>query len=373
MLIGTIIYFCLGSFLISWSGCQANLVGKDDKTNASASFGKLKTLGPLNTIRSVHTATRLNDGRVLIAGGMNNAETALDNVEIFDPKTGKFYPAPAMKYPRVGHSAVLLKDGTVLLAGGYTNRKPSATAEIFDPQTNQFEITGNLKIARGGHTATLLDDGRVLVAGSENGEKDAEIYDPKTRKFTATGNLNTGRFAHTATLLKNGEVLLTGGSGREVTGAAEIFDPQTGAFRNAGQLAVPRYKHSAVLLDDGSVLVVGGSDDRDWNGQIASAEIYDVRSGKFKTISEMNVKRFKIATALVKLPDGRVVVAGGNELIEIFDPKTGKFSGLEEKTGSSNYYTTVTLLDNNRILIIDGYDRSIKANGRAFLLETTQP
>ena len=49
--------------------------------------------------RGRHTATRLGDGRVLIAGGWN--EKALGSAEVFDPGTGAFVPVSgSMVKPR---------------------------------------------------------------------------------------------------------------------------------------------------------------------------------------------------------------------------------------------------------------------------------
>jgi hypothetical protein len=97
------------------------------------------------------------------------------------------------------------------------------------------------------HTATLLSDGRVLVAGGcPNGPAyvvgnflaSAEIYDPKTGKFTATGSMAGGRTYQQATLLADGRVLVTAGEGDNQIVAplasAEIYDPKTGTFSPAG-------------------------------------------------------------------------------------------------------------------------------------------
>src|SRR6185503_3325777 len=82
--------------------------------------------------RRGHTATRLSDGRVLIAGGENSTGT-LNETELYDPSSGTFSAAANMATARADHSATLLADGRVLIAGGH-----HASTEIFDPSTGAF-------------------------------------------------------------------------------------------------------------------------------------------------------------------------------------------------------------------------------------------
>src|SRR5215213_2076242 len=84
-----------------------------------------KTVGHISEIvnlaeaRASHTSTLLNDGRVLIAGGMERNGVYFDTAEIFDPGSNRFGPEISMTHKRVSHSATLLSDGRVLLAGGW--------------------------------------------------------------------------------------------------------------------------------------------------------------------------------------------------------------------------------------------------------------
>src|SRR5262245_48072889 len=83
---------------------------------------------------------------------------------------GFFAPTGSMGTMRSLHTATLLEDGRVLVIGGILNRGLSASialgsAELWDPATGTFSPAGSLAVARGMHTATLLQDGRVLVAG----------------------------------------------------------------------------------------------------------------------------------------------------------------------------------------------------------------
>jgi hypothetical protein len=226
--------------------------------------GILQPTGNLVAARYGHTATLLQDGRVLITGGATVTATA----ELYDPVSGTFSPAGNMSVSRVFHTATLLANGKVLVTGWW------ASAELYDPATNSFTPTGSMAVDRYSYTATLLPNGKVLVAGGQYGYGDfyegpAEIYDPGTGQFTPAGAMLTPRSGHTATLLPNGTVLLAGGDvpGYVPTGWTEIFHPDTSSFTPGPTMSQARVLHTATLLPDGSVLVVGGSSDN-------SAEIY---------------------------------------------------------------------------------------------------
>ena len=115
----------------------------------------------------------LQDGRTLITGGVS-ASGALASVEIFDT-TGNFCAAPlcvppaSMNFARSKHTATVLQDGRVLVAGGIGGGgTPVASAEIYDPAANTWTVTGSLLMARSGHTASSkLGREWVIYKGGE--------------------------------------------------------------------------------------------------------------------------------------------------------------------------------------------------------------
>jgi hypothetical protein len=123
-----------------------------------------------------HTATLLNNGMVLIAGGLNPNLQAFpndDRAELYDPNAGKFTATGNMTRKRGGPATTLLSDGRVLLAGGALG----TTAELYDPSTGTFTATGSMTVERlrPSPTAILLGNGKVLVAGGDSGGT-AELY-----------------------------------------------------------------------------------------------------------------------------------------------------------------------------------------------------
>ena len=269
--------------------------------------------GTMTTARESQTATLLHDGRVLIAGGDASASVPLASSELYDPATGTFVPAGSMGTTREFAAAVLLPDGRVLIAGGWDGSAALASAEIFDPASGEFSRTGSMSAARESATMTPLPDGRVLIAGGWDGSvalASAEIFDPQTGTFSRTGSMATGREYHTATLLSDGRVLIAGGwDGSAALASAEIFDPATGIFSRTGSMASVRVFQTAVQLPDGGVLVAGGEDGAGGTA-LASAELYDPVSGTFRPGGAMAAAR--ISFTATPLPDGRILFAGGS-------------------------------------------------------------
>ena len=78
--------------------------------------------GSMGTARGFHTATLLQDGRVLITGG-ENGSGQLSSAEVYDPATGTFAATGSMGTARYGHTATLLQDGRVLMTGRYERQR----------------------------------------------------------------------------------------------------------------------------------------------------------------------------------------------------------------------------------------------------------
>jgi hypothetical protein len=106
------------------------------------------------------TATSLSNGRVLITGTDGGAAA-----ELYDEATGKFTPTGSMSTTRGDGTATRLADGRVLLARGWWGNDALASAELYDPATGKFSRTGSMGTPHLMNTATLLPSGKLLIAG----------------------------------------------------------------------------------------------------------------------------------------------------------------------------------------------------------------
>jgi hypothetical protein len=95
--------------------------------------------------------------------------------------SGTFIATGSMAIARTGHTATLLQDGRVLVTGGYVGTLGLLTAELYNPATGTWSLTGAMTARRLWHTATLLPDGRVLIVGGTGSFEplvSAELYEP---------------------------------------------------------------------------------------------------------------------------------------------------------------------------------------------------
>jgi hypothetical protein len=191
----------------------------------------------------------LPNGKVLVAGG-GNSSGFLYSTELYDPASGTWTATGSLNITRSLHTATLLANGLVVVAGGYSPYSGGilASAELYDPASQTWTTTGALNNARDYHTATLLPDGQVLVAGGEymSALASAELYDPASGVWTTTDSLNTARECHTATLLPNGQVLVAGGwnEGSGYLRSAELY--------GAASAVPPTLLTKAVMLPAGT-------------------------------------------------------------------------------------------------------------------------
>ena len=329
--------------------------------------------GSMSEARMKATATLLQNGEVLVAGGAiyeGSEVVGTNSAELYDPASGKFTRTGSMTTSRVYQTATLLSDGRVLIVGGSAANcgtrcgdfnNALATAEIYNPATGKFSRTGSMSQYRTSAAAVRLNDGRVLVFGGDN--PSADIYDPLTGKLTRIGTL-TAHFGYSnpnhAILLPDGKALMI--SSDDNGPAVIAFDPSSGKLTHTplhpGPLTGAFFDgdgpDTATLLRDGRVLLA----------ERGYLEVYDPATGVVADAGAISAPDSTPAKfgqpAATLLDDGRVLIAGGyvgesNKMIDLaflYDPASGP--SQIDPMQSARYGQTATLLPNGSVLIVGG-------------------
>ncbi len=308
------------------------------------------TNSPLKAARWSHTAALLTNGSVLIAGGTiynvsgNFADT--NGCELYNPAAGTSTLTGSMQVHRHSHTATRLTNGQVLVAGGGGN----ATSELYAPSSGTWINLANMSDERLAHTATLLPSGKVLAAGGyndSNGQElsSAELYDPVSGTWTSTGQMPYAADSEAAALLTNGMVLVCGGSqdGNAVTNSA-LYNPVSQTWTNTAPMKQARSGHTATALTNGMVLVVGGGD--------VTAEIYDPVAGTWTYVASMNDGR--VYPQALLLNNGQVMVLGdANPHVELYDPASDTWT-YTDSLPVPGHFQTATLLSGGQVVVTGG-------------------
>jgi len=290
-------------------------------------------------LRDAHGATVLDDGRVLLSGGLSEDgignPIARDDFTLFDPQTQAFSAATGqLSAGRAQFKAIKLDDGRVMIIGGADETETAhASCEIWNPSTGQTSGAASMSVARVVHTATKLSDGRVFVAGGASQFSSAdligslssllsstEIYDPVADSWSNGPSLQMTRAGHAASLTGDGKVLITGGIEVQVVFGAPIpsisndcrlYDPVTNTLQNVSDFSGDRALHAQVTLDNGDVLITGGAQ-ADFLAltatPLASSRVYNSASDSWTNVGDMATARG--FHQLINV-GGEVVVIGG--------------------------------------------------------------
>jgi hypothetical protein len=353
------------------------------------------------------SATALDDGRVLLAGGFENPtvedgltrlEAACDAV-LYDPGTARFSsPVPLATGCRGMHRALKLSDGRVLLAGGtrelmvdfggVVTVRPSGdhlvtTAEVFDPETNQFSPAGSAaEIGRADPAAVAMADDKVVLLGGRTTSLRSDgiltgRQSGNTWSFSATGAflLAPRNGARAARL--NAGILVAGGN-ESGTDPLELIDPTSYASEPVSlSVTAPLcvFGHSLTRLSGVEVLIAGGVPDDAGapGGGVVSISL----DSSPPAVWEGALQHTRAFHAASLLEDGRVLLAGGLDRnlaarkdLEVLTPG-GTSQVLTEATlAAESIGMAAALLPDGSVLLAGGLD--LEAGGTVELSSTVQ-
>ncbi|MBI3181163.1 MAG: hypothetical protein HYZ28_03365 [Myxococcales bacterium] len=377
-------------------------VGKFTPPNSINALGNCTRL---STARAGHTATLLQNGKVLIAGGYelkSGKRSALHRAEFFNPATGGFEDAPDLgvvntaqqftPLPRAFHTATLLKNGQVLIWGGEGydasgTVAPWASVLIFDADQNMYlglpwnYVTG---VGRTRHAAALERSGKVLVVGGytrKQGSSDlsledrVEWYDPASAKGTVVGGVSLPRGEMSGVPVQDGRYVAVAGGfdGTVLKDEVSFFEFDGTAFVKAQSSSPPRLREprraagAALFRQGNDVLLVGGYTDPSTVKPASTSEIVTTKDS-FTVAEGPTVGAARGDICAAALSDGRVLAIGGRTVDGVGAPprsdgtvellvsqSSGASSVLaKESLRKPAYHHTCTVMADGSVLVLGG-------------------
>ncbi|KXH63527.1 hypothetical protein CNYM01_14033 [Colletotrichum nymphaeae SA-01] len=272
-----------------------------------------------------------------------------------------------------------LASGKIIITGG----ENAEAVSVYDPATNQFTRAADMVIARGYQTSATLSDGRIFTIGGSftgpQGGKTGEVYDPAKNRWTllqgtdptpllTTDHEGIWRTDNHAWLYgwRNGSVFQAGPSKAmnwyRTNGAGSV------SAAGVRTTTMDQMCGVNVMYDVGKILAAGGSQDYTDSDATKAAHLISITDpgvpATVETLPDMNFAR-GFANAVV-LPDGKVVVTGGQPrslvftdtngvlVPELWDPKTRAWTPMAAAVVPRNYHSVSILLPDGTVFVGGG-------------------
>ena len=300
--------------------------------------------GPPLAVRRCHgpTAATLPDGKILVAGGVENkwrfgiAEESL-STEVLNLSTGSSF-------------AAAVKAGVVATAAPALDDKASGMALELKMHAQLLDFLG---------MQLDVSDDRVVKDPDCSGREGASAW--------ATGPMMTiTRQNSCGVNLPDGRVMLIGGASPEVengtctTATTEVFNPKTNVWSTGHPLRRSRQNAVAAMLPDGQVMVMAGHSGHSFEDSSLKCTEVSFPGNIWNPGPELTTARS--AAVVVTLTGGQVWVAGGLDgdghalsSTEIYDPDSNVWASGPELT-SPRHSAAATTLSDGRILLVGGAD-----------------
>jgi hypothetical protein len=172
-------------------------------------------------------------------------------------------------------------------------------------QELQWKVLGHLKQTRRDLGIATIGNGKILVIGGFKEQRgyqkerlrgittaECEIIDVESRSITAASRMNFPRAQSVVLQTADSNVVVLSGlnSDSTTTPMCEMFDRKKNVWRVLGSLLIGRHNHMAAFINQEEIIVVGGRAIYNYAGAIAEAEIFNIRTGKSRMISDFPIK-----------------------------------------------------------------------------------
>jgi len=214
-----------------------------------------------------------------------------------------------------------------------------------------WTTVASMKVARTQHGLVGFGTGKALAAGGvgpAGGLSSAEVYDATANTWTLVASMpNTHDLPGTA-VLNDGSIVVCGGYTAPSTGTCNRYNPTANTWSSAGNAGLSGINAQLIVLASGNVFTLAA------NGNTA---LYNASANTWSGIAGMLSPDRSLARA-VKLPTGRVLVAGGrgggfpSAATNYYDEGAGLSAGPAMKAGHDDF--GMVLLSGGSVLAADG-------------------
>ena len=312
------------------------------------------TLTPA-TFADLHCAgqSTLADGRLVVVGGQTGSPHNGHNItSLFDPVTQTWTRGADMTDLRWYATSTTLPDGKILATSGDApDGTRSTVPELYDPVTDTWtRLTGAFRDQPLYPLMFVLPNGLTYESGPKTSTATIDVSGVGGWTTGPTAPWSTSGYSESAVMYLPGKILRAGG-GDPAQARAAVVDMTSAspAWREIAPMAFARRRMNLTLLADGSVMAIGGTVQAD-NAATAvlAGEIWDPVTEAWTTVASMGEARM-YHSAAVLLPDGRIVVGGGEAAgrlrAQVYSPPylfKGPRPTLSGAPGTAAYGSTFT-------------------------------
>jgi len=333
------------------------------------------------------SAANLPDGRVVTWSSTETngfpSNRDFTHSSVFDPINNTFDNTDSNFHDMFCAGVTLMEDGSIVASGG--NPFDSRTS-TFNPLTMEWSPLADMNDSRWYGTNVTLPNNKVFTSFAKNSGNRSEVYDPETDAWTLTSNVSMQTLLNEQNSINaapnpTGAINLEWLAHLAVTPQGNVFqggptptwhqfDPINNTQNEVlGQPIgdTARMYGNAVTYDEGKVMLIGGADKRLNNPtSINNAYLVDL-NGAAPLVTPAAPMNFPRALSnAVTLPNGEVLVIGGNTVAkifsdegsvfpaEIYNPATNTWRIVDSISIPRNYHSTALLMKDARVLSAGG-------------------
>jgi N-acetylneuraminic acid mutarotase len=229
----------------------------------------------------------------------------------------------------------------VYVMGGF-ERKSAATTravERYDLRRDRWKRVRSMPIGLN-HATAVAYRGRLYVHGGYRGRRDLSSatsrlyrYSPRRNRWTRLPDSPSPRAAHAAAVIGHRLYVAGGANASGSLRSLEVYNFRSRRWRRGPSFRGPARNHTTGVASGGRFYVLAGRDVRN----LRSVDRYNPRRRRWTRLRPMRTARGGIASA--RLPDGRIVVFGGEQLglggttikqVEVYSPKRNRWRRLPD-------------------------------------------